>query len=108
MQTFIARQPVLNRQKRVYAYELLYRPHEVDASVPDTEQESFHIIFDVCTLLNMEHLTLGKKVFVKVAPDLLLNSHLQRLPIDPTVLEISGTAEPTPELVAACAELKRS
>ena len=74
----------------------------------DPDEESFHIIFDICTLLSMEHLAHGKKVFVKAAPDLLLNSHLQRLPIDPIVIEISGVTEPTPDLVVACEELKSS
>src|SRR5262245_24625250 len=108
MHTFIARQPVLDQQKRVYAYEFLYRPHADDGSVLDPDQESFQIIFDLCTLLNMEHLTVGKKVFIKASPELLLNSNLQRLPIEPTVIEISRVTEPTPELIAACEELKRS
>src|SRR5262245_39288179 len=99
MHTFIARQPVLDRQKRVYAYEFLYRPHAEDGSVPDPDQESFQFIFDISTLLKMEQLTLRKKVSVKAASDLLLSSHLQRLPKDSTIIEISGLTNPMPDLV---------
>ncbi|HKX26323.1 MAG TPA: HDOD domain-containing protein [Blastocatellia bacterium] len=97
---------MLSRQKQVSAYEFAYRPHAEDGSVQDPDQESFNIIFDLCTLLSMEHLTGGKPVFVKAAPDLLLSAHLQRLPTEPTVIEISKVVEPAPELVTACQELK--
>src|SRR3954471_18065422 len=88
MQTFIARQPLLNRQKRIFAYEFIYRPHVEDGRPTDPGQESFQVIFDICTLLNMEHWTKGKKVLIKVAPDLLADVHLQRLPTDKAVIEV--------------------
>lgn len=106
MQTFIARQPILNRQKKVYAYEFVYRPHVEDGRPTDPGHESFQVIFDICTLLNMEHLTKGKKVFIKAAPDLLADVHLQRLPTDKTVIEVNSTDALDENNLMACQRLK--
>lgn len=108
MRTFIARQPILNRQKRVFAYEFVYRPHVEDGRPMDPSQESFHVIFDICTLLNMEHLTKGKKVFIKTEPDLLADVHLQRLPTDKAVIEVKLTDLLEENNLALSHELKRS
>jgi c-di-GMP-related signal transduction protein len=108
LKTFIARQPILDTRKNAYAYELLYRPHVEDGSGPsDPNLELDSTTSDICTFIGVEHLQ-GKKFFIKTAPDFLLSGHSSKLPKEQTIVEVADIVEATPEVIAACEELKTS
>ncbi len=109
MQTFIARQPILDRQKKAFAYEILCRPHVEGASeLSDIDQEFAQVVTDIGTFLELKHLRQGRKAFVKTPPDLLLSGHLSRLSKELAIIKIVDLIEPTREIVAACEMFKRS
>lgn len=110
MDTFIARQPIFDQQQKVYAYELLFRSgmqnNFCDSS--DLNRAASKVIADSGMLLGTESITGGKKAFINVTRDVLLNELVILLPKDLTVVEILETVDPDPEVIAACQKLKQA
>lgn len=110
MDTFIARQPIFDQQQKVYAYELLFRSGLQNnfCDNPDLNNAASKVIADSGMLLGTENITGGKKAFINVTRDVLLNELVVLLPKDLTVVEILETVEPDPEVIAACQKLKQA
>lgn len=108
MQTFIARQPIFDGQQKVHAYELMYRsgPDNWSAASDDTAG-STKVIADMCLMIDGERLTEGKKAFIKVTRDTLVNGYAAMLPAKSTVVELQDDVEPREDVIDTCAELKR-
>ncbi|HVG38774.1 MAG TPA: HDOD domain-containing protein [Pyrinomonadaceae bacterium] len=108
MQTFIARQPIFDRQQKVFAYELLFRSGETKNYVDrtDLDQISSKVIADSCLLLNVEDITAGKKAFVNVTRDVLMGEYFHMLPVGLTAVELLETIEPDEAVIKACRGLK--
>ncbi|MBA3440542.1 MAG: HDOD domain-containing protein [Pyrinomonadaceae bacterium] len=107
MQAFIARQPIFDRNQRVYAYELLFRSSlENVFSNPDVDHASSKTIADSFFLLGFENITQGKKAFVNVTREVLLRDYISLLPKELTVVELLESVEPDAEVIAACRLLK--
>jgi len=110
VQTFIARQPIFDQHQKAYAYELLYRSGQQNnfCDHVDLNQASSKVIADCCSLLGTENITSGKKAFINVTRNVLLNEYINLLPKDLTVVELLETIEPEPEVIAACQRLKEA
>ena len=108
MDTFIARQPIFDQQQKVYAYELLFRSnaHNNFCDQTDLNQAAAKVIADSGLLLGTENITGGKKAFINVTRDVLLDESVTLLPKELTVVEILETVEPDAEVIAACRKLK--
>ncbi|MBI3329617.1 MAG: HDOD domain-containing protein [Nitrospinae bacterium] len=109
MDTFIARQPIFDRQQKVYAYELLFRSsleNVFDFSDPD--KASSKVISNGLFLFGMESITGGKKAFINVTRDVLMKEYVTLLPKGLTVVEILETVEPESEVIEACKKLKQA
>jgi len=102
---FMARQPILNIQGQLHAYELLWRDGVSNAFHGDQEFASRSIVDDV-VIFGLDELTSGLPAFVNCTGDLLTGELPDILPPATTVLEILENVEPTPELIAACKRLK--
>ncbi len=110
MDTFIARQPIFDQQQKVYAYELLFRSGLQNnfCDNPDLNNAASKVIADSGMLLGTENITGGKKAFINVTREVLLNELVILLPKDLTVVEILETVDPDPEVIAACQKLKEA
>src|SRR6266487_1181141 len=110
MKTFITRQPILDRQKQAYAYELICRTQVEGASEPGAEEEEelATVVSDINTFLEVKHLRMGRKAFVKTTPNLLLSGHVSSLPRELAIIKITDLVEVTPEVLIACESLKHS
>lgn len=108
METFIARQPIFTQQQQVYAYELLYRSGTVNNSCTavDLNQAAGRVIADTGLLLGTRNLTDGKKAFINVTREVLVNGLIELLPKELTVVELLETIEPDDEVIAACRRLR--
>lgn len=107
MDVFLARQPIFDRNLRVYAYELLFRSGlENYFNHPDRDQASSKVIADSFLLFDLQSLTGGKKAFVNVTKDVLLKEYAMLLPKELVVVEILETVEADPGVMASCANLK--
>ena len=106
---FIARQPIFDREQRVFGYELLFRSSEVnsfDGSDPDAATQK--VIADAIFLHGLESLTGNRKAFINFTAKLLSGEYLSVLPKEQVVIEILETVEPDPEVLANCHRLKQA
>ena len=102
---YLARQPILNLRNKVFAYELLFRagPEAVFRGDGDLATRT---MLDNAVVFGLEKLSAGLPAFVNGTMESLVEGMVRVLPTRMTVLEILETLEPTPELIAACRELK--
>jgi EAL and modified HD-GYP domain-containing signal transduction protein len=109
MDTFIARQPIFDAQRRVYGYELLFRSGLDNVfRHPDPNQATSKVLTDSFFLLGMPILTGGKRAFINITRDILLKEYLFLVPKDLVVAEILETVTPDPDVIAACKKLRRA
>lgn len=108
MQTYFARQPILDQNMRLYAYELLYRggPHADSSGIPLDEDKATAAVIEAFQVRGVKKITGGKKAFVNFSQTLLLNGVAAYFPPDSMVIEILENIEPTPEIIAELRRLK--
>ncbi len=104
---FVARQPIFDRSRELYAYELLFRSDELhnECNASDSTSATTQVIANSLFSIGLENLACGKRVFVNFDYDLLMGGLPGVLPKETMVLEILETVEPTKELLAVCADL---
>ncbi len=109
---FIARQPIFDRKRRVIAYELLFRPScDAESSETSSEQASARVVTDAVMAFGFDTLTQGKPAFINATRSLLLDglAGLEGiLPPSTVVIELLENIEADPEVLEACAALKRA
>jgi EAL and modified HD-GYP domain-containing signal transduction protein len=102
---YVARQPILDLQGKVYGYELLFRSGAETVFSGDGEFATRTMI-DNTVLFGLEKLTGSLPAFVNCTADALVREQVGLLPPGMTVLEILETVEPVPEVIQACRHLK--
>jgi c-di-GMP-related signal transduction protein len=107
MDTFVARQAILNRQKELYAYELLFRSNLEQNSFDgkDSSSATSQVISNTLFSAGLEGILAGKKGFINFDKVLLIKGAFSILPKETLVIEILESVEPDEELVGACARL---
>lgn len=109
METFIARQPIFDMNQKAYGYELLFRSGLDNAfRHTDPDQATSKVIADSFFLLGIQSLTGGKRAFINITRDILLNEFLFLVPKERIVVEILENVAPDGEVVMACEKLKRA
>ena len=109
METFIARQPIFDSQQKVYGYELLFRSGLDNVfRNPDPNQATSKVIVDSFFLLDLPTLTGGKRAFINIPRDILLNEYVFLVPKELIVAEILETVKPDAEVIGACEKLKQA
>ena len=99
---FVARQPVFDRQRQLYGYELLYRSDAVRNEFDGTEASAAtqHVISNSLLSIGLENILGGKKAFVNFDQNLLSDGIHLSLPRATTVIEILESVEPSASLIA--------
>ena len=106
---FVARQPIFDRRRRVYGYELLFRTSLADLCPPTDGTEAIRHVMEVAWLsLGMKTLVGDKRVFVNFTRDLLLAGFEAAIPPKRTVVEILESVEPDDDVIWACKRLKQN
>ena len=105
MAFFAARQPILDVDKNVYGYELLFRTG-TDNVFPDIDQEkATSKMIEVLQFdLGLDKISSGKFAFINFTEQSILKSYPSLLPKDKVVIEILETVNPTNEIYT---EVKR-
>lgn len=106
-QFFLARQPILGRDQKLVAFELLFRaaPEHEDAQLTDYAAATATVIAHA-SQLGMEQVVGEQLAFVNVDEVVLMSDFVRFLPPDRVILEILETVQPTAELMARVKELK--
>jgi c-di-GMP-related signal transduction protein len=107
MDVFVARQAILNRQKDLFAYELLFRAGRDSKGFDGSDSSSAtrQVIANTLFSAGLEGILGGKRGFINFDRNLLLSDSVSILPKDTLVIEILESIEPDEEVVAACARL---
>lgn len=110
MDVFVARQAILNRQKDLYAYELLFRSSRDSTGFDgaDSMSATQQVIANTVFSAGLEGILSGKRAFINFDRQLLLGDSVSVLPKDTLVIEILESIEPDAEVVAACARLREN
>ena len=106
-QLYLGRQPILDRDQRLVAYELLFRNGSRNAAdVTDGVKATATVIANAFSELGIEAALGGCRGFINVDEDFLFSDVLELLPRHAVVLEILETVPPTPAVIERCRELK--
>ncbi len=107
-QLFLGRQPILDREQRLYAYELLFRSGSQDntATVTDGVAATATVIANAFAELGVEAALGNCRGFINVDQEFLFSDMLELLPRHSVVLEILETVKPTPAVIDRCRALK--
>jgi EAL and modified HD-GYP domain-containing signal transduction protein len=105
---YVARQPIFDRDEKVFGYELLFRDdmdnafHSVD---PDVASRS---TLDSSLLVGLDVLCDGRRAFLNCTRDTLIGGLVTLLPSHSTVVEILETVPVDAEVITACQRLKEA
>jgi len=105
---FVARQPIFDCGKNIFAYELLFRSsldNFFRSDQPDNASSS--VMVDSFLLLGMKSLTGGRKAFLNVTRNLLMQQYVTLLPQEQAVVEIPEDVRVDESLLMACRGLKQ-
>jgi EAL and modified HD-GYP domain-containing signal transduction protein len=104
---FLARQPILGRDQKLVAFELLFRaaPEHEDAQLTDYAAATAAVISHA-SQLGMKQVVGEQVAFVNVDEVVLMSDFVRFLPPDKVILEILETVRPTAPLLARVRELK--
>ena len=103
---YLARQPILDRYRHIYAYELLFRNATEEQYQGGDPDQVTRTMLDNLVLYGLDKITAGKTAFVNCTLEALTGNLVDVLPPSTTVLEILETVEPSPDLADACLKLK--
>ena len=105
---FIARQPIFNRSKQVYGYELLYRNQEQDVIFRDTTaQASTATVLGGLFELGIERIVNGKNAFVNFDYDFLMSDTIELIAPENLVIEVLETVSVDQSLIERLEYLKK-
>ena len=106
---FLARQPILNRDQRLVAYELLFRSTaDNQAMITGDAVAATATVIAHASDLGMEQVVGLQLAFINVDAVALMSDFIGFLPHHRVVLEILETVRPTPALLARISELRQA
>jgi len=106
---FIGRQPILDRDEQLVAYELLFRSgRQNHATIEDDVMATASVITHTFSDLGIEAALGPYKGFLNVSEGMLLSDAVQLLPHDKIVLELLETVPLTPEVIDRCRQLREA
>jgi len=105
---FLGRQPILDREQRIVAYELLFRSGDTaGAAVTDDMQATASVIHHAFSEMGMQTVLGNHRGFINISADMLLSDMVELLPKSQVVLELLETIVVTEAVVERCRALKQ-
>ncbi|RUO79997.1 hypothetical protein CWI84_08540 [Idiomarina tyrosinivorans] len=101
--SYIARQAILDRQQRVYGYELLFRDSN-DNRFPDIhpDEATSKVLLQQHLLGDIETLCMGRQAFINFHTNTLIHHFPSFLNNDNIWIEVLETVDLNPDLIKAC------
>ncbi len=104
---YIARQPILNRARELFGYELLFR-NGLQNSFDGLDLEAASAsVLDTSVLIGFEKLTAGHPMFINCPREFLLRGYISLFPPQSVVVEILENVNPDREVIEACRRLTK-
>lgn len=107
MDVFVARQPIFTTDRKIYAYELLFRSGETNG-FPDIDGETAttSLLSSSFFTVGVEKISGGKLVFINFTEELIKKGTPQLFSPKQLMVEILEDVTPSEEIISACKELK--
>jgi EAL and modified HD-GYP domain-containing signal transduction protein len=107
-EVYVARQPVLDRERNVIAYELLFRSSldRAEAHVTDDARATAQVVRRAFGGLGIDTVVGGAMAFVNVDAESLMSGVIDTLPAGRVVIELLETIEIDDRVVRRCRKLK--
>jgi c-di-GMP-related signal transduction protein len=103
---YLARQPILNRERELFGYELLFR-NGIQNSCEGLDLElASTSVLDTSFLIGLEKISAGHPMFFNCPRDFLLRDYVSLFPPKSIVVEILETINPDQEIIEVCRRLK--
>jgi c-di-GMP-related signal transduction protein len=102
---YVARQPIVDREQKVFGYELLFRDGIENCFSGDLDVAARSTL-DRSLIMGLDVLCDGRRAFVNCTRDTLIKGLITLLPSTSTVVEILESVPVDPDVVAACRSLK--
>ena len=107
MKHFVARQPILDRNQKVYGYEILFRSSlENYFEHEDEDDATSQVIANTTFVFGLDTLAGTNKAFINFTRNFLVEMYATVLPAEQAVIEILENVEPDEEVIAACRTLR--
>ncbi|MES2354481.1 MAG: EAL domain-containing protein [Pseudomonadota bacterium] len=104
---FLARQPILDQQKRLVAYELLFRSYGTDyADITEHMRATTTVVQNAFSGMGFTAVLGDAQGYINVDTHFLLSDLVEALPPQQVVLEILESVEPSAEIIERLRELK--
>lgn len=105
---FLGRQPILDRNQCIVAYELLFRAGDTaGVTVVDDMQATASVIHHAFSEMGVQTVLGTQQGFINVSADMLMSDLLELLPRTQVVLELLETISVTDAVIERCRELKQ-
>ncbi len=105
---FLGRQPILDRDQRIVAYELLFRSgNTASVIITDDMEATASVIHHAFSEMGVQAVLGSQLGFINVSADMLLSDLVELLPREQVVLELLETIIVTDAVVERCRALKQ-
>jgi len=105
---FLARQPILDRNQELVAYELLFRNARVDSARFTSDLSATASVISHVSQLGLDRVIGDSLGYLNVDAEVLMSDIFQFLPREKLILEIVETMKVTPEILVRIGELVQS
>jgi EAL and modified HD-GYP domain-containing signal transduction protein len=107
---FLGRQPIFDRRKKVFGYELLYRANAVQNTGAhlDGDLASKQVIHNSLNVLHLAEVVAERRAFINLTRNLLVDKLYTVLPCETVVVELLENVKVDDEVIAACKALKEA
>lgn len=107
MFAFIARQPILDKDQDLFAYELLFRDG-VSGTYPEHEPEKSEQISARFNTLGIDEISGDQRAFINFLPETVINRFPEELSAENIIVELTQNPSANTGLMNACELLKHS
>ncbi len=108
METLIARQPIFNVHRRLFAYELLYRgTNSLSLDNMGGDRATSRLLTSSFLTEGLEEISGNKPCFINFTEELITKNIAENFPKNKIVIEILEDVEPSAAVIAACKRLKQ-
>ena len=107
---FVGRQPIVDRDQHVVAYELLFRAsrNAQIAEIDEVGRAAVRVMVNTFASMGMEAVLGQSDGFFNVNREVLLSDAIEALPRDRVVVEVLEDVPPDSEVIARCRDLHES
>ena len=106
MDVFVARQPIFDQNKQLFAYELLFRSGTSNVFPEiDGETATSNLLSSSFFTVGIDRISAGKRVFINFTEELLRQGTAEMFPAEKIIVEILENVTPSEEVVDACRRL---